>query len=99
MRCSRNAAWHAKYGVETQTGAELPDGDNKENSSKSEKSVEVGVVCTKPRGRRVTQCWRHARLWEIGDIIDVLETWETAHHGERSVCSSCGERRGRKIRS
>jgi len=23
-----------------------------------------------------------ARLWEIGDIVDVLETWETAHHGE-----------------
>jgi hypothetical protein len=23
-----------------------------------------------------------SRLWEIGDIIDVLETWETAHHGE-----------------
>jgi hypothetical protein len=23
-------------------------------------------------------------LWEIGDIVDVLEAWETAHHGEVS---------------
>jgi hypothetical protein len=24
------------------------------------------------------------RLWEIGDIVDVLEAWEMAHHGEVS---------------
>ena len=32
------------------------------NSSRSETSAKVGMVCTKPRRHRVMQCWRHVTV-------------------------------------
>ena len=64
------------------TGAELPDGDNKEIRADQKRQPRWEWFVLSQEGTASCSAGVTSRLWEIGDIIDVLEAWETAHHGE-----------------